>query len=161
MKIGKGATAQLNKVLRSYLTGINQYFLHARMLKNWGFAALGQWEYKASIHLMKDADELVERILFLEGLPNLQDLGKLLIGEDVPEILKNDLASETGLRAELVAAIAASEGIEDFVSRDLLTDLLEDSEERIDFYETQLDLFQKLGSENYLQTAVGSLGDGA
>jgi len=159
MKAAKGMNAQLNKVLRHHLTGINQYFLHARMLKNWGFQGLGKQEYKTSIALMREADDLVERILFLEGLPNLQDLGKLLIGEDVPEILKNDLDREGAARAEFIAAVAKAEDAQDFVSRDLLTDLLEETEKRVDFYETQLDLIGKLGRENYLQTAVSEIDD--
>jgi bacterioferritin len=157
MNLGKAATGILNKILRHALTGINQDFLHARMLKNWGFSSLAGAEYKASIALMKEADELVERILFLEGLPNLQDLGKLLIGETVPEILDNDLARETMARADLVQAIAECEKSQDYVSRDLLTEFLEEAEERIDFYETQRELCTRLGLENYLQTAAGPL----
>ena len=159
MKGDKALNAQLNKVLRHQLTGINQHFLHARMAKNWGFRELGKHVYEDSIDLMKEADKLIERILFLEGLPNLQDLGKLLIGEDVPELLKNSLASETAARAELVAAIAKMEDAKDYVSRDLLEDFLEETEERIDFYETQIELIDKVGLPNYLQSAVGELSE--
>ena len=159
MKGDKALNAQLNKVLRHQLTGINQHFLHARMAKNWGFRELGKHVYEDSIDLMKEADKLIERILFLEGLPNLQDLGKLLIGEDVPELLKNSLASETAARTDLVATIAKLEEAKDYVSRDLLEDFLEETEERIDFYETQLELVTKLGLPNYLQSAVGELSD--
>lgn len=159
MKGDRALNAQLNKVLRHQLTGINQYFLHARMARNWGFRELGKHVYEDSIDLMKEADKLIERILFLEGLPNLQDLGKLLIGEDVPELLKNSLESETAARAELVGTIAQLEQAKDYVSRDLLEDFLEETEERIDFYETQLDLVGKLGLPNYLQSAVGELSE--
>jgi bacterioferritin len=146
-------------VLRHQLTGINQHFLHARMARNWGFRELGKHVYEDSIDLMKEADKLIERILFLEGLPNLQDLGKLLIGEDVPELLKNSLTSETAARAELVATIVKLEEAKDYVSRDLLEDFLEETEERIDFYETQIELAAKIGLPNYLQSAVGALSD--
>jgi bacterioferritin len=159
MKGDRALNAQLNKVLRHQLTGINQHFLHARMARNWGFRELGKHVYEDSIDLMKEADRLIERILFLEGLPNLQDLGKLLIGEDVPELLKNSLASETAARAELVAAIARMEEARDYVSRDLLEDFLEETEERIDFYETQIELIAKVGLPNYLQSAVGELSE--
>ena len=159
MKGEKALNAQMNKVLRHQLTGINQHFLHARMAKNWGFRELGKHVYEDSIDLMKEADKLIERILFLEGLPNLQDLGKLLIGEDVPELLKNSLSSETSARADLVSAITKLEEAKDYVSRDLLEDFLEETEERMDFYETQLDLVTKVGLPNYLQSAVGELSD--
>ena len=159
MKGEKALNAQLNKVLRHQLTGINQHFLHARMARNWGFRELGKHVYEDSIDLMKEADKLIERILFLEGLPNLQDLGKLLIGEDVPELLKNGLTSETAARAELVGAIAKLEEAKDYVSRDLLEDFLKETEERIDFYETQMELVIKVGLPNYLQSAVGELSE--
>ena len=159
MKGSKAINAELNSVLKNELTAINQYFLHARILKNWGFAALGKIVYKESIDVMKDADGLIERILFLEGLPNLQDLGRLQIGEAVPEILKCDLAMEVAARGALAAAIEKCEKASDFISRDLLSEHLEDAEERIDFYEAQLELVEKMGVENYLQTAVGEVED--
>jgi len=159
MKGSRAINAQLNDVLRNELTAINQYFLHARILKNWGFRSLGKWEYHASIEAMKEADKLIERILFLEGLPNLQDLGKLQIGQDVPEIIKGDLSMESAARADLVKAIAKCEEAEDYVSRDLLSHLLEECEERLDFYETQLELIASVGLENYLQSAIGELSE--
>jgi bacterioferritin len=159
MKGDKALNVQLNKVLRHQLTGINQHFLHARMAKNWGFRELGKHVYEDSIDLMKEADKLIERILFLEGLPNLQDLGKLLIGEDVPELLKNSLASETAAHGDIVATIAKLEESKDYVSRDLLEHFLHETEERVDFYETQLELVTKLGLPNYLQSAVGELSE--
>lgn len=157
MQGNKALNGQLNKVLRHHLTAINQFFLHARILKNWGFRALGKVEYKESIEAMKEADAVIERILFLEGLPNLQDLGKLLIGETVPEILSGDLTMLAVFRGDLLAVIADCEQAADFVSRDLLSSQLEEVEERLDFYETQLEMIGKMGLQNYLQSAVGEL----
>lgn len=154
MKTDPSINRQLNVVLREALTAINQTFLHARMLGNWGFKRLESETYKASIGAMKQADQVIERILFLEGLPNLQDLGKLLIGEDVPEILRNDLALEIRYRDALAAAVAHCEQHKDYISRHHLEEIQEESEERIDWLETQLSLIDSLGLPNYLESAI-------
>ena len=149
----------LNSVLTNELTAVNQYYLHARMYENWGFKRLGKITYEESIGEMKHADKLIKRILFLDGLPNLQDLHKLSIGENVPEALAADLSVEVNGRRTLVGGVKQCEDAQDYVSRELLVEILEDTEEHIDFLETQLSLVRSLGEANYLQSAMGELPD--
>ena len=145
----------LQAQLKNELTATNQYFLHYRILKHWGLDKLAKHEYEESIGEMKHADRLMERILVLEGLPNLQDLGKLMIGENVPEVLDCDLRSERGAQATLKDGVAHCESVRDYVSREILQHILEDTEEHIDYLETQLELLGKVGLENYLQSQMG------
>ena len=146
----------LDAVLKNELTAINQYFLHARMLRHWGVSKLGDREYHQSLDEMKDADKLIERILFLDGLPNLQDLDKLLIGENVREVLECDLRLEQAGLTRLREAIAYCEGVRDFVSRDLFSDILEGEEDQVDFIETQFELIDRIGLERYILLQSGS-----
>lgn len=145
---------QLNQLLKNELTAINQFFLHARMCRHWGFDNLNDKEYKSSIIAMKTADKLIERILFLEGLPNLQDLGKLTIGEDIPEMLEGDLIFRKQCQQDLVAAINDCEAEQDYVSRELLNSILDEVEEHIDWLTTQEELVNKVGLQNYLQSST-------
>jgi len=150
----------LNTVLTNELTSVNQYFLHARMFQNWGFARLGKVVYDESIEEMKHADKLIKRVLFLDALPNLQDLHKLSIGETVVEAMQADLALELAGRKTLVDGVALCEGSQDYVSREILVEILTDTEHHIDFLETQLSLVRALGEHNYMQSAMGELEGG-
>jgi bacterioferritin len=145
----------LNRVLRNELIAINQYFLHSRMYKDWGLNGLGDHEFSESVDEMKHADSLVERILFLEGLPNMQDLGKLRIGEHTEEMLRCDLALEMDALPDLREAVEYCESCKDFISRDLFDDILKSEEEHVDWLETQLDLIERVGIENYQQSQIG------
>jgi bacterioferritin len=149
--------AHLNAQLKNELTATNQYFLHYRLMKHWGYGRLAKKEYEESIGEMKHADRLMERILMLDGLPNLQDLGKLLVGEDLVEALRGDLQLEQTAQATIKDGIAHCESVRDYVSRDVLQAILDDTEEHIDFLETQLGLVDQVGLQNYLQAQMGEL----
>ena len=148
----------LNKVLYNELAAINQYFLHYRMFKDWGYNELAKHEYEESIEEMKHADKLIERILMLGGLPNLQDLHKLLIGETTPEMLACDLKIEVGSQVNLKEGMAHCESVRDYVSREIAREILDDTEEHIDWLETQIELIDKVGLENYQQSMMGEMG---
>jgi bacterioferritin len=156
MKGDKAIIKLLNAQLTNELTAINQYFLHARMYRHWGLEKLGKKEYDESIGEMKHADKLIDRILMLDGLPNVQTLHKILIGENTPEILQCDLKLEYGAQKTVREGIAACELASDYVSRELLEAILEDTEEHIDWLETQIELIEKVGLQNYLQSQMGS-----
>ncbi len=159
MKGDSKVIEHLNRALGNELVAINQYFLHAKMYKDWGLQKLAKWEYDESIEEMVHADKLIERILFLEGIPNLQDLGKLHIGENVREMLECDLQIEHDGRQDYIEAITYCEQVKDYVTRDLLRDLLADEEEHIDHIETELGLIDKVGLENYLQKQMQEAGE--
>ena len=156
MQSDRTVLSHLNAQLRNELTAINQYFLHARMLKHWGLGRLGQHEYDESVEEMKHADKLIERILVLDGLPNLQDIGKLMIGQNVPEILQGDLGLERTAQSTLKAGIAHCESVQDYVSRGILVDILDDTEGHIDWLETQIALVDQVGLPNFLQSGMSS-----
>ena len=157
MKGSQKVIDALNAGLTIELTAINQYFIQAKMCKNWGFLKLGKKHYEESIGEMKHADKLMDRIFMLDGLPNVQDMAKILVGEDVPEALACDLKAEVGAQATIKAGIAHCESVRDYVSRDLLQGILDDTEEHIDFLETQIELLGKVGLQNYLQSQMGEL----
>lgn len=154
MKSDKKIIKLLNQILKNELTSTNQFFLHARIYKNWGLNKLNDHTYKASIKAMKQADALIERVLFLEGLPNLQDLGKLLIGEEPVEMLKGDMVLMGHIRTQLVEGISYCESTQDYVSREMLEAFLKHTEEHIDWLESQLSLIDQVGTENYLQSMI-------